>query len=291
MVYIITPALINYLFVYDNILVDIFGQLLSFVLPICLILIASSKNTKFGDNIMLFQVGDLYKTRINSKLTITSIFIGILLSFVVHYLFHFVEVVYILLTDDYSIINIIPPFKMNAFLGTILVLVIMPSIFEELLYRGMYFDTFKYSKTLWQYLIPTLIFSFAHRGIFSAFSAMILSLILIYYIRQYSSLKLCIIIHFVYNMISIITSNLVSLPYSPLRLLENYATDRMFFGALIIYGGIILFLVTIILLIKKTKSQKISISEIKRFKFSLSEITMISIMLIVSSILFLLRVL
>ena len=206
-----------------------------------------------------------------------------------NYLFHFFEILYILLSDDYSIISLIPPFNLKSFLGAILILGILPSLFEELLYRGMYLDTLKNSKVILQYLIPTIMFSLAHKGTFSAFSALILSIILFYFLKKYSSLILCTIIHFGYNLISIIISNLISLPYSPERLLYKSSNNTMFIGVLLFYGGIILLFISfIIMLIRNLKFKNSSENDLV-LKLSKFEIFMFSIMMFVSLILFLLR--
>ena len=45
------------------------------------------------------------------------------------------------------------------------------------------------------------------------------------------------------NTITFVSSNLFSLPFSVLRLLNNYANSSMFYGAIFIYIGVIILLV------------------------------------------------
>lgn len=291
MTHLITPLFISYLFEEQGLVVDLFAQILSFILPILIILVVSSRDDEHQKKSFTFQVDLLYKQPFIKKSLIISLPIGLLLSIVVTYSIYAIEIIYILITNEYTIISIMPTFDINQFLLAVLTFALLPACFEELLYRGMYYDTFKSENKVFIYLIPTTMFVFAHTGMITSFIACVLGILLIHLMLKGISIIVCTVLHFVYNATALFFSHVVSLPFSPLRLLSDYASREQMISTIVIYLGIILILGTIILYLLgyllKTSIKKDTSGDKK--KFNLLEKSLILVMIITSIVLFVYR--
>ncbi len=292
----LAPILIAYFFDETSVYSQLFAQITSFSLPLLFILIISSSNNKRGEYEGLFNLSR-FKKPISKNEILISLGLGIVLSLAVKYFYSLIEVLYILSTDDYSIINIIPDLSLMSIIIGIITFVVLPPIFEEMLYRGMYYDTLKEYTPIMQFLIPSLLFALSHAGIFSALSAFFLSIFVVSIMRKKESLLYVILVHLAFNLTAFISSNIVSLPLTTINLLSNYATEGMMWASLLIYVGITILLMQILLYIFKNVNAEASVLSPKEKKKSgymvlspLRKYLVFSLMAVFSMIIFIMRV-
>lgn len=274
-----TPLLIDYLFEEPSLIVELFAQVTTFILPVLGIFIFSSTKDESEKYQLMFKVNQLYKRPIKAKELVIGIVVGSLISLVVLYIINFIEVSHILVTNDYQIISNIPKFNLSIFLIAVFIFALLPAIFEELLFRGMYYDTLKTVRPKLRYLILILVFLLAHRGIMTTISALILSVLLVYLIEKGKSLILCVIIHFTYNLTALIFTNIVSQPLSPLRLLSNSFSDTRLVAVLFIYGGIILMIGVVVIKLLKIFTKTFNIVNLEQQQETI-KLTMVEKMII-----------
>ena len=293
MSFFIAPLLIAYLFKSTNYFTIFFVQMVSFCIPIIAVLFLSYKGIGENEEEMTFDVVSLYKRKITIASVFLGIFMGLLLSVGIHYILHFVEVITILITEDVGVVSILPETNLRVILGAIIVICFIPSIFEELLFRGMYYDTLEHSQVKWQFIIPTLIFASSHGSIFSFVSVSLISIVLIIFMRNKQSLIVCTAVHFVYNVGAIILSNVTTLPLSSLRLLESYASNQVLIAALLFYAGIIIFISAIVLLILNSlhkKTIQANNPQIQTIFFEKNEKIILYALVLISVLMYMIRI-
>jgi|GEM_PF-2631312 len=290
MIHFITPLFINYFFdettrVGDN----FFALLISFTIPLLGIILVSYKKNDFNDKIYFFDFNDSLKVTKNFRKIIITIIIALLLSLTTFYLSNFFEVIYVILTNDYSFISVIEKTPFVTILINIAIFGLFHSIFEEILYRKMYHDTFIDNKLV-LYIMSVGIFFLAHDGLFTTFSSILLGFLSLKLFLKEKSLFLCILMHFSYNFFSIIFNNTFFLPFKSDVLLRLFISKTQIFGVISAYIGLIGILGFLILRISNNETiyQK-EINAHTNLKFTKTEKTYIFLMIIISILFYLLR--
>lgn len=238
MVQIITPALINYLFSGSSILVEVFAAILSLCLPTLVILLFSK--SKQNKEQLLFNIHNEKIKSISLRKIIYWCLIVILLEIFVIYFINIFEIWYIIKTENYSIISTLPGFHWVTFIVLIITSVLFPSVFEELVFRGMYYDTLYNCGNIILFVVPTVVFASLHNSVVAFVNAFLLGATLMLCYKKNQSIKLVMLLHAINNVISIILSNITTLPLSPLRVLDNYANEQQMVGAILYYIGMII---------------------------------------------------
>ena len=233
-VYFILPHLIAYLFGFDanDMIISLFCQIFGFIIPL-LVLLLMKTTGEDAHIILLFNVKPLYK-KDSVKTVLLSVLLGVTVFVAVQYLYLGIENLYVCIANDKSIVLKLPELNAISIVLMFVVSAIIPAVSEEIVYHGMFYETFRQNKPYLQFLIPTLIFGFLHTGVFSACSAIILSVLLIAIMRKKENLLLLHIIHLTYNVMSLIFSNIVSPPLSALNNLTNHYKTGQFCGAILI---------------------------------------------------------
>ena len=97
---------------------------------------------------------------------------------------------------------------------SILVMALLPAVFEEVLFRGVIFNSFNqtYGKTI-GVLISALIFGIYHMNWIQGVFAFILGLMLAYVYIKSGSLYVPIILHFINNLIAVLVSHIEELNF------------------------------------------------------------------------------
>lgn len=131
---------------------------------------------------------------------------------------------------------------------TLVVFAILPAVYEEILFRGMYADAFSNSNVYLRHLIASLVFASAHSNYISITNAFFLGLILMLIYEKYKSIFLVILLHMINNICSVIFANYVALPFSALNVLSDYANDEQMWYAVIISVAIVVVMATVFIL-------------------------------------------
>ena len=287
MVYFVTPILVEYMFLTNSVIAELFAEIISVCLPILTVLLIAKQDK--SSMIPLFRICDVPMKMVTSRKLLLWIMVIVAISISVNYTFNIFEVIYIIVTKNYSIISYIPEFDIVVFLFTVLVVAIIPSIFEELCYRCMYYDCLYDTNWVLLYIITSLIFASLHVNIYSFINAFILGIFLMICYQQNKSLKLIVLLHFVNNLISIVLSNIVTLPLSPLRILEDYANDNQMIAAVIYYIGVVLFMLIILLFcINKLELRNVVLQN--ENKISILSIILILLLIVISVGLFIIKI-
>ncbi len=286
MTFFITPYFMGYMFETNTIIAELFSEILTICIPILVILFRKKER---GKPELLFSVyTNKLKTVKKKKVFIwlgLSGFVGIAMT----YIFAFYDIVYILNKKDYSIVNIIPDFDIWIFIFSIITIVIIPPIFEEIAYRGMYYDTLYDTNDVLTFFVPSLIFATLHGSLTLFVNAFVISIFLLFCYRQTKSLKLIILMHMISNFISYLFSNIITYPLSPLMALNEYANDNQMYGLLLFYTGIIIAFITLIvicIIVLKPKKINLGITN----KFNRLELCLLLFILCIAVIMFIIKI-
>ncbi len=171
----------------------------------------------------------------------------------------------------------------QSFFIIVLLVAIIPAIIEEITYRGLYFDTYRDDK-LKYVCISTLVFMFSHSNPISICTALILSSYFSVVIIRTQSIKLVIILHFLFNLISLWVSNYVVFPLSLLSAIKNVVTPQTVLGYGLINLGLGLGIIWMTFLLKKNRHVFIRIQSSGKFGFKFKYEDLLSILLIVIAI-------
>lgn len=215
------------------------GQLFAYLLPISILVIATTRRAKSNfQKIGLFGLKDFLKEKNKIKF-LPFILLTIIFYLIIHFLTESAANLYLYLTNDFSAVLLNSNVTFSNFLSLILVFAVMPAIIEEITYRGLYFSTFRNNKKL-LYFTPTFVFSLSHGSIPSIITSLLLGLFLINVMDVTKSLKLLILLHFVYNFLSLIFSNYIKTPISPSEFIDYNQLPNVILGASLINFAIAL---------------------------------------------------
>ncbi|MDD3382462.1 MAG: CPBP family intramembrane metalloprotease [Bacilli bacterium] len=211
------------------------GQIFGFIIPIILFLYITKVKRKLGlENEALYDLKTL-KSEKEFK------YFHILILTIIFFIFNkfFIEGLNNIDSYFYDIYNINPIAEATLFkdfLVLILLYAILPAFIEEITFRGIYFVSFEKNKYL-LFIIPTIVFALSHKGFSSVISAVIIGLYLMLIMYKTRSLKLVIGLHLLYNVLSLVFSNYIKLPFFVNQIKEGiYFKDNFLGGFLICFG-------------------------------------------------------
>ncbi|MDR0496822.1 MAG: UDP-N-acetylmuramoyl-L-alanyl-D-glutamate--2,6-diaminopimelate ligase [Treponema sp.] len=143
----------------------------------------------------------------------------------------------------------------QAFIGTIILIVIIPTITEEMLFRGLMISGFRenYSekKTI---IVSALLFGMIHLNPWQFASAFIIGIIMAWLFLKTGSILLCMYMHFFNNLFSVLIENYGS--FIPIKGFIAANTDEFSFQPLWLNGfGIVLTIFGILLLRRSVKKE------------------------------------
>ncbi len=153
-------------------------------------------------------------------------FICMALAFCNYMFFDGVDLIRIAITDDAALIN-----RYNATpsaqesLLIVLSYIIVPAVGEEAFFRKMTESRMrkKYNETV-MIVFCSLLFALSHMSIVKFLPMFLLSLVLTAYYVKYKNIAVCIIVHLIYNLISIAIEYQFPLPSSSYYIATKYAS-------------------------------------------------------------------
>lgn len=241
----ITPVIIKYLYLDFSILTEFCAEIISVGVPVAFL---AMRRERCNKNNLLYKIYRIPIRSVGYPNVVLSIIVCIALFFGIYYIFNTCEIIYIYYTNDFSSVNIQVGSNIQTFFLSLVVYALLPAIYEEILYRGMYFDAFHMNNIGVLYLVSSLMFASAHSGIVSIVNALVVGIILMQIYQKYRSLALTILLHFIYNLFSIIFTNYISLPYSALSILKDYANKVQMKASVIISFGVSGIMLIVVLL-------------------------------------------
>lgn len=227
-----SPLLIRYLFETPSLLSELVAELVTVGVPT---LILASFHRRVDDTkVALYEIGDRPIKELPLGVSLGSIAVCIGLFFFVTYAVNTVQLMYGLQTGEFVVTSVSEKFSFGTELAIIFVNALLPAVFEEIAYRGLFFDAFRQNNKCAIWLVPTLVFASLHSGAVSVISAFLLGLILIALYAKFRSLKLVIIMHFIYNTLGEIFGNFTTLPFSVLSIWLQHPNNTQLLIAIIV---------------------------------------------------------
>lgn len=209
---ILTPHLISYLFETPNLMSEFLAELLTVGIPALLLATLHFKINE--EKTALFKIDDAPIKELPPGTLLASIISGTGLFFFVTYAVNTVQLIYAFQTGRFVVSSLPEEYSFGIFIIILVINAVMPAVFEEIIYRGLYYDAFRFSNKRTIYLVPAFIFASLHSGVVSILSAFLLGLMLIVLYNKFHSLKLTILIHFIYNLSGAVFGNCIAVPFS-----------------------------------------------------------------------------
>lgn len=227
---IILPLLFNAFFkVQDELVLTAISQIVAYVIPIIALLFFTTPSDTFENHESLFRLKRLYK-KPNVKELAFSVLFAIILFFVAKFFNLFLQNV--LLTISKFEGEIIPnsSISFGRFILIVLVFALMPSLVEETFHRGILYQSATGNKTA--FILSIIPFTLLHSSVSGAISAFIFSSFLFMLMSKSKNLVYMYIIHFIYDLMSLIFTYYITLPLEPIAIIGNVAlaTDYLLFG-------------------------------------------------------------
>lgn len=227
-----SPLLIRYLFETPSLLSELVAELVTVGVPT---LILASFHRRVDDTkVALYEIDDRPIKELPLGVSLGSIAVCIGFFFFVTYAVNTVQLMYGLQTGEFVVTSVSEKFSFGTELAIIFVNALLPAVFEEIAYRGLFFDAFRQNNKCAIWLVPTLVFASLHSGAVSVISAFLLGLILIALYAKFRSLKLVIIMHFIYNTLGEIFGNFTTLPFSVLSIWLQHPNNTQLLIAIIV---------------------------------------------------------
>lgn len=227
-----SPLLIRYLFETPNLLSELVAELVTVGVPT--LILALFYRRVDDTKVALYEIDDRPIKELPLGVSLGSIAVCIGLFFFVTYAVNTVQLMYGLQTGEFVVTSVSEKFSFGTELAIIFVNALLPAVFEEIAYRGLFFDAFRQNNKCAIWLVPTLVFASLHSGAVSVISAFLLGLILIALYAKFRSLKLVIIMHFIYNTLGEIFGNFTTLPFSVLSIWLQHPNNTQLLIAIIV---------------------------------------------------------
>lgn len=258
--FLIMPLFVHLFFPDDSAdpIVLMITQFLGNIIPVLLILYFFGK--KSGSKYDVYALENILASdEINWKGILLYSLYGIIAFFFVKLTTIFIENLFISLGLLETPVKTIYYFKFGHFALLIIAYAIIPAIYEEFLYRGIYYNSgFNCFTT---YLLAVVPFALMHFPLVNIISAFIIGSIFFSIREKKKGIIYLIIAHFVYNLASIIFANYLVLPIEPAYLASKLLVSKEYLiYALISLALALVFLVIIILLSKSKGKPKKRIS-------------------------------
>lgn len=232
------PQLIFYLFDAPNLLSELVAEFLTVGIPA--LLLASIHFRVDDTKVALYKIDDNPIKNIPLGTFLGGMASCVGLFFFVTYAVNTVQLVYGLRTGEFVVTSLPEEFGFGTLITIIVVNALLPAVFEEIIYRGLYVDAFRQNKKRIIYLVPTFVFASLHSGVISFISAFLLGLMLIVFYEKFRSLKLVIIMHFLYNILGVIFGNCIIPPFSVLSVWLSHPNDTQLLISIIVSACITL---------------------------------------------------
>lgn len=227
-----SPLLIRYLFETPNLLSELVAELVTIGVPT--LILALFYRRVDDRKVALYEIDDRPIKELPLGVSLGSIAACIGLFFFVTYAVNTVQLIYGLQTGEFIVTSVPENFSIGTKLAIIFVNALLPAVFEEIAYRGLFFDAFRQNNKCAILMIPTFMFASLHSDAVSIISAFLLGLILITLYAKFRSLKLIIIMHFMYNTLGEIFGNFTILPFSVLNIWLQHPNNTQLLIAIIV---------------------------------------------------------
>ena len=211
---ILTPHLISYLFETPNLASEFLAELLTVGIPALLLATLHFKVDE--EKTAMFKIDDAPINELPPVTLLASIISCIGLFFFITYAVNTVQLIYAFQTGRFVVSSLPEEYSFGIFIIILVINAVLPAVFEEITYRGLYYDAFRQSNKRTIYLVPTFVFASLHSGAVSILSAFLLGLMLIVLYDKFHSLKLTIVMHFIYNLLGAVFGNCIIVPFSVL---------------------------------------------------------------------------
>lgn len=229
---ILTPHLITYLFETPNLMSEFLAELLTVGIPALLLATLYFKVEE--EKTELFKIDDAPINELPPGTFFAGIISCIGLFFFVTYAVNTVQLIYAFQTGRFVVSSLPEEYSFGIFIIMLVINAVLPAVFEEIIYRGLYYDAFRQSKKLTIYLVPTFIFASLHEGVVSILSAFLLGLMLIVLYDKFHSLKLTIVMHFIYNLSGAVFGNCIIVPFSVLSVWTMHPNKTQLLIAIVV---------------------------------------------------------
>ena len=227
--------------------------------------------------VIFFIFNNNKDNKIIEKPTVKKIFlyiaIGVAIFFLLYPINYCINTLFIKIGIKPSLLT----YSLNTpnYLISIVSLVILPAVCEELLFRGLIFKALKPKGKIFSIIISALMFALFHMSINQLFHPFIVGLILGLVMYKENNVTYCIIIHAINNFISL------TLQYLNISLIFNHWTYILV--AIILFLALLVFLLYFIFknhkLVEKTNFEK---QDTKTFYFCLAIMVIIWIIIVIA---------
>lgn len=246
---ILLPFIVESLYGSDAIFqIEIFllVQVIGYLVPISLLLyLTESQNGKFS----LYNLKNLFGN-IKTKYLILSTLMGIIIFICTKTFAVFLQNFLISIADEIPTVSSRIPVSFLGFLLLIIAHALMPSLIEETMHRGIFYQSANNHITA--FLLSVLPFALLHDNIINFASAFILGSILFIILSRSKNIVYLYIIHFIHNILSLVFSNFIILPFELQGLAEKLVFPEDFLMYALIALGIFIFsLILVVILLQK----------------------------------------
>ena len=288
----LAPILIEYFFDENNLFSELFSEFLSVVIPVLIVkTVKDKKREKY-----LFKTGKVSLKMVGGKKVLGSIMMIIAYFFFVQYMINGIHICSYIMTGDFGEVFLLSQPNFITFILSVFVYALLPSVFEEMHYRAYYFECFKTDKLPILLLCSSITFASAHINTASIINAFFIGMLLMILYKKLHSFILIVILHFIYNFLDLLFSTYISIPYSMLDLLNDYANVKQNKAAVLIsFGCAVLFLSVLIVMFryviaKEVDSFKEETEECSCSKYRVVEYAITSVLLVLAVVLIFLKV-
>lgn len=291
-VIILAPILVEYFFDEYSLLSELFAELLSVVMPVLIIKTIKTQNKEK----CLFEIKKVPLKAIKKQKVLASVVMIVAYYFCAQYIINGIHILYYIRTGDFGDVFLLSHPNLITFILSVFVYAFLPSIFEEMHYRAYYFDSFKNDKLAVLLICSSMTFASAHINFASIINAFFIGILLMTLYKRHCSFMLIVLLHFIHNFLDVLFSTYVSIPYSMLDLLSDYANDEQKKAAVIISFGIAVFFLSVTILLlryvtaKEDDSFKAESRESSPAKHRAAEYAITSVLFILAGVLIVLKV-
>lgn len=261
-VFVVTPIFVKYLFSTDNVMTELFAELMSVGIPVTFLAMRKKRGTKES----LYSIDQRSLKTIGYKNTFTVIGLSVAFSCMIQYTINAFQIMYIIKTNHYSIVKLLPETNIQTVILSVLVYALLPSVYEEILYRGLYTDAFATERTFVLYLVSSIVFASLHSNYISILNAFVLGILLMIIYQKFRTLYAVVIFHFINNLLALVFTNYISLPFSALGVLTDYANRAQMWAAVAVSFGIAAFMLMAVILCLENIFKEKGLVSIHRMK-------------------------
>jgi membrane protease YdiL (CAAX protease family) len=138
------------------------------------------------------------------KISFSNVMLLIVFAFLIMPLMAFINAVSMLFATNFISDTMTDIIQNNNLLLSLFVIAFIPCLFEESIYRGLFFNEYRKQNTLKAILLSALLFGLLHMNINQFSYAFILGIVFAFVVEATDSIVSTIIIHFVINGSSVV---------------------------------------------------------------------------------------